>query len=259
MSISKKGPWLGGPDELRMRRFFVDPKTCNQEEVILSEEESRHIFKVLRLPVASEIELLDGRGRVYRAVLAAVGKRAVARIVATVAAEPDRAKELVVYQAMLKGEKMDMVIQKCTELGVTRVVPVHTARCQGGGDAGRNAKRLERWRRIGVAACKQCLRPTLMEIEVVQDINDLAGHCQAERRLLFWEEENDCRLQQLAGWLEAQSVALLFGPEGGLTRDEVALARQSGWQTLSLGERILRAETATLGAVAVVQYLLGNL
>jgi 16S rRNA (uracil1498-N3)-methyltransferase len=166
---------------------------------------------------------------------------------------------LVVCQAMLKGEKMDMVIQKCTELGVHRVVPVHTARCQGGGDAGRNAKRLERWRRVCVAACKQCLRPTLMEIEMVQDINDLAGHCQAERRLLFWEEENDCRLQQLKGWQEAQSVALFFGPEGGLTRDEVALARQSGWQTVSLGERILRAETATLGAVAVVQYLLGNL
>jgi 16S rRNA (uracil1498-N3)-methyltransferase len=259
MSISKKGPWPGGPDEARMRRFFVDPKSCNQEEVILSEEESHHIFKVLRLPVASEIELLDGRGRVYRAVLTAVGKKAVARIVATVAVEPEKAKELVVYQAILKGEKMDMVIQKCTELGVTRVVPVNTTRCQGGSDTGRNAKRLERWRRIGVAACKQCLRPTLMEIEDVQDVNELAGHCLAERRLLFWEEEKDYRLQQLAGWQEAQSVALFFGPEGGLTRDEVALARQSGWQTLSLGERILRAETATLGAVAVVQYLLGNL
>lgn len=241
-----------------MRRFFVDPESCGQEEVVLSEEESHHIGKVLRLPAGSEIELLDGRGRVCRAVLQAVGKRVVARIVATMVAEPGESGEVVVYQAMLKGEKMDMAVQKCTELGVSRLVPLRSARCQGGGDERRDGKRLERWRRIAIAACKQCLRPTLMEVEEPLSIGDLAGHCHADLRLLFWEEERDQRLNQVGGWREASSVALLFGPEGGLTVDEVSVARQGGWRTIGLGERILRAETATLAAVAVTQYLLGN-
>ena len=242
-----------------MRRFFVDPERCQDDEVMLSQEESHHIVKVLRLPLASEIELLDGSGRVFRAVITGLGRQVVARIVATSNLAKEHAQELVVYQAILKGEKMDTVVQKCTELGVDRLVPLRSARCQGGADDGRDGKRVERWRRIGVAACKQCLRPTLMTIEAPLAMADLGGHCQAGLRLLFWEEEEETRLRQIAGWQEARAVALLFGPEGGLAREEVALARIDGWVTIGLGERILRAETATLGTVAIVQYLLGNL
>ena len=242
-----------------MRRFFVEAAGVNGEEVALSEEESHHIVKVLRLPVGSEFELLDGRGGVYRAQLLAHGRRVAARIVAPIATAGGAGRLLTVYQAILKGEKMDTVVQKCTELGVSRLVPVRTKRCQGGKDDERDARRLERWRRIGVAACKQCLRPVLMDIAMPLAVADLASHCQAQRRLLFWEEERELPLRGVADWGETASAALFFGPEGGLAGEEVELLRGDGWVTVSLGERILRAETATLGAVAIVQYLLENL
>ena len=154
---------------------------------------------------------------------------------------------------------MDTVVQKCTELGVSRFSPFASSRCQGKADLGQNRKRHERWQRIGLAACKQCLRPRLMQIDAPVDLADLLRDTDATLCLLFWEEEKAVHLQDIPELPEAQSVALLLGPEGGFSREEIDLARRFGWLTVSLGERILRAETATLTAVSIVQYLSGNL
>jgi 16S rRNA (uracil1498-N3)-methyltransferase len=242
-----------------MRRFFFDPLSRKGDSVFLPEEESRHVVKVLRLPAGSEIELLDGQGTVYRALIVAGGRQVEARIAGVVATEDGVGKTLWVGQGILKGEKMDTVVQKCTELGVSRFSPFQSSRCQGKADAAQNRKRHERWQRIGLAACKQCLRPQLMGLDAPVSLADLLRDTHAPLRLLFWEEEKELHLQDIAALPEAQSVALLLGPEGGFSREEVDLARQFGWSTVSLGERILRAETATLTAVSVVQFLIGNL
>lgn len=246
-----------------MRRFFFDPKSRSGDTVLLSEEESRHIVRVLRLQAGSEIELLDGQGMVYRADIAAIGRRVEARIVAVVAADPGGGKVVRVGQGILKGEKMDTVVQKCTELGVTRMSPLQSSRCQGKADPVQNRKRHERWQRIGLAACKQCLRPQPMQLDGPLQLADVLreeGDPGLETlRLLFWEEEKAVHLQDIPGLLAVQSVTLLLGPEGGFAPEEVDLARMHGWRTVSLGERILRAETATLTAVSIVQYLIGNL
>ncbi len=243
-----------------MRRFYFHPESRRGDNIFLPEEESHHIIKVLRLSVGSEIELLDGAGPVYRASIVATGGRQVeARIVAAVAETPGMAKTLSVAQAILKGEKMDMVVQKCTELGVTRLSPLESSRCQGKADLERNRKRHERWRRIGLAACKQCLRPKFMRIDLPAGLADISQNTDAPLRLLFWEEEKNVHLRDISTLQEARNVALMLGPEGGFSQEEIELARQLGWTTVSLGERILRAETATLSAVSIVQFLIGNL
>ena len=242
-----------------MRRFFFDPMSRSGDSIFLTEEESRHVAKVLRLSVGSEIQLLDGQGAVYQAVIVSAGRRVEARIIGVVEKKQDAEKEVWVAQGILKGEKMDTIVQKCTELGVTRFTPLQTSRCQGRADAVQNHKRHERWQRIGLAACKQCRRSQLMRIDAPVDLADLLQGVATTHRLLFWEEEKDIYLQDIPFLPEAQSVTILLGPEGGLSHLEIDQARQYGWSTVSLGGRILRAETATLTAVSIVQFLIGNL
>jgi 16S rRNA (uracil1498-N3)-methyltransferase len=245
-----------------MRRFFFDPKTRRGDRVILSKEESRHIKKVLRLEAGAVVELLDGDGGLFRGEITAMDRSVEVVITATLSAEDEATTSLEVYQAILKGEKMDTVVQKCTELGVTSMVAMQSSRCQGKLDPVLAAKKQGRWQRIGLAACKQCMRPVPMDI--VEPLSFTEAIC-SERlgkkslRILFWEEEKEVHLRDIKEIETADSIALLLGPEGGLSEEEVELARQHGWISVSLGERILRAETATLTAVSIVQFLSGRL
>jgi len=245
-----------------MRRFFFNPSSRKGDIVLLSEEESRHIAKVLRLAAGDSLELLDGLGAVYHAVITATGRQVEVEIVGITRKEPAADTSLRVWQGILKGEKMDTVVQKCTELGVTGMVPFHSARCQGKLDATQALKKHARWQRVAMAACKQCLRLRAMQIDAPATYAESLGintKDQPAMRLLFWEEEKKVHLHDIAGLDSAGSLALMLGPEGGFTREEVDQARLLGWRTVGLGDRILRAETATLSAVAIVQYLTGNL
>ena len=245
-----------------MRRFFFDPQTRRGKRVVLSKEESRHIKKVLRLEVGSAVELLDGAGGLYSGEIAEIERSVEVDITGTLSEEGDSLSSLQVCQAILKGEKMDTVVQKCTELGVTTMVAFQSSRCQGKLDPVVGAKKQGRWQRIGLASCKQCMRPLPMDIvEPVSFKEAICNDGLSEKtlRILFWEEEQQVHLQDIEGLRSADSIALLLGPEGGLSPEEVELARENGWVSVSLGKRILRAETATLTAVSIVQYLAGRL
>lgn len=245
-----------------MRRFFFDPSLRRGDSVVLSEEESRHITKVLRLKQGDTIELLDGLGAVYQAVITTVGRQVQADILGIVSKATDAGKSLWVWQGILKGEKMDTVVQKCTELGVTGMIPFQSSRCQGKLDPMQERKKHERWQRIALAACKQCLRLQTIHIDAPAGYSASLTTKAVDKdilRLLFWEEEKTTHLHDIGEISQASSLALMLGPEGGFTRQEVNEARQLGWRTVGLGDRILRAETATLSTVAIVQYLAGNL
>ncbi len=245
-----------------MRRFFFDPSLRSGDTVFLSEEESRHIVKVLRLKTGDAIELLDGLGAMYHALISSVGRQVEVHVEGLVAREAGVGKPLWVWQGILKGEKMDTVVQKCTELGVTGMIPFQSSRCQGKLDPLQARKKHERWQRIGIAACKQCLRLQSIQIDSPVTYSKSIKTQSDDNtflRLLFWEEEKTTHLHDIQGIDKASSYALMLGPEGGITQQEVELARQSGWRTVSLGDRILRAETATISAVSIIQYLSGNL
>jgi 16S rRNA (uracil1498-N3)-methyltransferase len=245
-----------------MRRFFFDPSKRSGDTVFLSEEESRHIVKVLRLKTGDAIDLLDGLGAMYHAIITNIGRQVEVYVEGLVAREAGVGKPVWVWQGILKGDKMDTVVQKCTELGVTRMIPFQSSRCQGKLNQMQGQKKHERWQRIGIAACKQCLRLQPIQIDTPltypESLNTKSDD-NGMLRLLFWEEEKNTHLHDLANIDKASSYALMLGPEGGITREEIELARLAGWRTVSLGDRILRAETATISAVSIVQYLSGNL
>jgi len=245
-----------------MRRFFFEYSDRNGEIVFLSEEESYHLVKVLRLSKGTTVELLDGSGAVYSAIVMATGRRVELHIEAIVSKDDGKEQIIWVGQSVLKGDKMDTVVQKCTELGVTRMTPLRSSRCQGKLNAKQSLKKHERWQRISLAACKQCLRSRQMQLDMPVSYTEWLGEvsgCAESVRLLFWEEEKKVRLQDIPPVSNNQPVVLLLGPEGGFSMEEVEQAREMGWITVSLGKRILRAETATLTAVSIIQYLTGNL
>ncbi len=243
------------------RRFFVEPGEIVAGRVLLGGQEARHLRTVLRLQPGAEVELMDGRGGRYLARIALFSKQGVELEIVgggLVPLEKERAP-LTLAQALLKGQKMDLVVQKATEMGVAAIQPLATARTVA--DPRDRQRRLERWRRIGVEACKQCGRavpPEIREVVLWEKFLFVAGQDRGyANRLLFWEEERQTRLADLLP-LTPGPTLMVIGPEGGFEAQEVEAARAAGCRTVSLGSRILRAETATLAAVAIGQFLLDN-
>lgn len=244
-----------------MRRFFFAANGAEPGDLVfLSREESHHISTVLRLRPGDMVELLDGHGGVYVATLMKVSKKVSARLEEKKEVQL-AGRRLLVAQAMLQGKKMDTVVQKCTELGAHRFLPFYSERCQKKPDANQDLKRTERYARISLAACKQCQRPDIMHVETPFSFADVVKQQGPEKtvKLLFWEDEHQQRLDDLVFSDAIGSVVVLCGPEGGLTEQEVTMARLQGFKTVSLGPRILRAETAALAATTLVQFLLGNM
>ena len=245
-----------------MRRFFFRPADRTDEIVILSDYESHHIRSVLRLSTGTQVELFDGLGGVHQAQLLEIGGKMGARIISSSRDQDGLGVPLFVGQGVLKGKNMDTVVQKCTELGVACLTPVISSRCQGRPEPSREKNKHLRWLRIVEEACKQCGRSRPMELlEAADFLENIAspGEDPAGLKILFWEEERDVHIQDLLPLRDVGKVHILLGPEGGFTRQEVAGARDAGWRTVSLGRRILRAETATLASVAILQHLLGAL
>lgn len=248
---------LPGPDP--MRRFFIDPEQITGDTAILTGRESRHLTMVLRLQPGSRVQLFDGTGREYLAEIIKLDRgNATLAILETKIEEQPHGPALYLGQALLKSQKMDLIIQKATELGVAGLLPVNTRFCVQD-DISEN--RVRRWQRIAREACKQCNRPRPLQIAPPASYADLIAESgRFILKLLFWEQETMTRLGSiLPPANQAGPVLVLVGPEGGFSNDEVELAQKTGFQTVTLGRRILRAETASLAATSIVQHLMGNL
>jgi 16S rRNA (uracil1498-N3)-methyltransferase len=229
--------------------------------VLLDRDEAHHCLRVLRLQHGDEVELLDGIGGLYRGSIELLGRQVAIRLQMKIAQEPEIAHPVWLFQGDLKGKKMDDLVQRCTELGVTRFLPFTSSRSQGRIEGERSARKQQRWRELVRAACKQSGRLRPMDTARQRPIGD----CIAEQlpaatlKLLCWEEEKTCRLAAVdwSAAVRSAAVALMMGPEGGFAEEEVELARRHGWTIVSLGSDILRAETATIAAVAIVKHRLG--
>ncbi|MBV8855442.1 MAG: 16S rRNA (uracil(1498)-N(3))-methyltransferase [Acidobacteria bacterium] len=252
---------------MTVRRFYAPPEAFEAGGVSLSEEESRHLRDVLRLRAGDEARVFDGEGREFLCVLAeAGGRRGGARLEVRGAVEPPNPEsplELTLAVALLKGEKFDLVVQKATELGAARVVPVETRRADVRlRDERDAAKRAERWRRLALEAAKQSGRARVPAVEAPAAFARLIEDAPRahEARVLFAEGGGAALESLLTETGERPAaVAALVGPEGGWEQEEIELARAHGWAVVTLGGRTLRAETAAITVCVLLQNLFGDL
>ena len=251
----------------KRRRFYAPPIAfaLDAQTVSLSADEARHARGVLRLQPGDEVYVFDGAGREFRCAVREFHRDgAVLKVLEEVEpARPESPLNLTLGIALLKGEKFDLVLQKATELGASRIVPVATLRADVRIRDGDEAKRkVTRWQRIVLEAAKQCGRAQLMEIEEPVVFRALIDSpAEAGRLRLMFAERNGTSLAEVARNPPSASakVFALIGPEGGWADEEIELARRAGWQIVTLGGRTLRAETAAIAIVALLQHCFGDL
>jgi 16S rRNA (uracil1498-N3)-methyltransferase len=245
-----------------MHRFFISPEAIRDTRVLLRGPIVHQIRDVLRMQIGDTITLLDNTGNAYRAELVTLDHEALrARILETSKLDTEPAARITLYQGLLKGQKFDWVLQKGTELGITTFVPMLTERCIVGNLDDVSSARMERWQRIVAEAAEQAGRAILPEIATVMMFSNACTY--AARKglsLIPWEGERSRSLRQaLQNVPESKMINIFIGPEGGFAEDEISVAQSHRIIPVSLGPRILRAETAGLAAAAAILYELGDL
>jgi len=242
-----------------MYRFFISPEWFHGAEVAIGGELVHRLRDVLRLRAGAHITVLDDSGWEYEVELGETGGEAIRGVVvgrSQSLGEPGI--EITLYQALLKGSKFELVLQKCTELGVAAFVPITSERCVVPGPRG---GRLSRWRSIIREAAEQSGRGRLPVLHPVRPFAEACGSA-AGPALIPWEGERVTGLKAVLGGLVAggtRAIDLFIGPEGGFSPGEVAMARDCGIVPVSLGPRLLRAETAGLVAAAAIFYECGEM
>jgi len=232
-------------------RLFVPHAGAEGPRLHLAGPELRHL-RAQRVAPGSRFLVFDDTGAEHEVRLERLGGRAAeATILATHRPARESPLDLVLAPALLKGAKMDLVIEKATELGVRRIAPLLARHAVGQG------VRLERWRRIAVAAAEQCGRTCVPALDAPLPLAALLDAAWPGLRLIAWEGERERTLAALPA--RAGAVVILVGPEGGFAEEEVAAARRSGFTSLTLAPRVLRAETAAIAAAALCQHRWGDL
>lgn len=257
---------MGRDDRLMTRRRFYAPPgafDANAKSVIVAGDESRHLRDVLRLARGDEVFVFDGQGKEYRCVVDEF-ERDSSRLSVIEEVEPASSEsplKLTLAVALLKGEKFDLVVQKVTELGVTRVVPVKTTRADVRlRDSADAQKRVTRWRRIALEAAKQSGRAFVPEVTAPTDFAPLTADEQiAGTQRLMFSEKGGAPLPEMHLKAQPATITALVGSEGGWSDEELDQAREAGWKIVTLGGRTMRAETAAIVVTALLQHLYGDL
>src|SRR5690242_7620840 len=237
------------------RRFHAPPNAFTQSTVTLTADEARHLRDVLRLKPGDEVYVFDGLGHEFRSTVSNVRRdTAELRLDAEVdPAKPESQLQLNLGVALLKGEKFDLVVQKATELGVTKITPLITRyadiHLRHASDA---IKRVMRWQRIALEAAKQSGRAFVPEISLPAAFEKL----EAEGIAVMFSERDGERIESLPA---ANSITAVVGFEGGWADEEIDAARARGFHVITLGGRILRAETAAIAVTVLMQHRFGDL
>ncbi|MGH9759481.1 MAG: 16S rRNA (uracil(1498)-N(3))-methyltransferase [Blastocatellia bacterium] len=246
-------------------RFYSSPESINGTSIVLSAEESHHLSRVLRLQQGDEVFAFDGTGNEYRCTVRDAKKTSASLNILESLEDPvESPLPLTLAQAIAKGEKFDLIVQKATELGVRRIVPLITDRTDVRVNGDQALRKVERWQRISLESLKQCGRRKLVEIEKPVKLDDYLASEMSGQRLAFSLEGHvkigdvlDLRPSSVNA--QSRRIAALVGPEGGWSEREQSLMADRGCTMVGLGPRTLRTETAGIVAVALTQYLLGDL
>ena len=235
-----------------MRRFFCDNITASAATI--TGDDAHHISRVLRMKVGDALSLCDGAGNEYEAVITAISQDAVAcALGARHASDAESLVHVTLFQCLPKTGKMELIVQKCTELGVFSIVPVQSARCVVVPGKDYDKKR-ERYNRVALEAAKQSRRAMVPQVLPLVELKKIDVKA-FDLFLVAYEDENTVSLKQaLRAANTPRSIALLIGPEGGLEEGEVTQLLKAGAVSVSLGKRILRTETAGMAMLAQTLY-----
>lgn len=238
-----------------MPRFRIPEDKINDRSVSISGRDYRHIVRVLRYNEGDRITLFTN-SREYTAEIEKItDKEIIVTIFGSFNINRESKLEINLFQGMLKSGKMDLIVQKCTELGVKSITPVNNHRSQLN-----YTKKIPRWRRIAEEACKQCGRNVSVKINDIVTPEDIVYSLSGDDMWILFDTESEVSLRSylIKKTVNPESINLVIGPEGGFSQEEKILMKSRNIPLLKLGPRILRAETAAISAVSVVQYLFGD-
>ena len=238
-----------------MPKFFINKNDISRGQIQLFGEDEKHIKTVLRAREGEEITLCDGEGMDYQCRIASLERGVLLDILSQEVCETEPKTKITLYQGLPKADKMELIIQKCVELGVDRIVAVSTERAIVKLDK-KEAKKLERWQKIAEAAAKQSGRGKIPEIgqQVLKFKEAVAEAKELDGAIIPYEREQETGIRQFVQNFKGESVGVFIGPEGGFADEEIALAQENGITPITLGKRILRTETAGMTTTAILLY-----
>ena len=243
-----------------MHRFFVEPSQIGEREIVITGPDVNHIRNVLRMRAGEELLAADGQGSEYRCILRELQDSEIrAEICRKFSGSAELPSRIMLFQGLPKSDKMDLIIQKCVELGVFRIVPVTTKRTVVKLDAKKEESRRKRWTAVSESAAKQSGRGIIPEISGVRGFKEAVEEAgELDVCLIPYEKaENMARTREILSGIPAgASIGVFIGPEGGFEEEEVKEAMEAGARPITLGRRILRTETAGMAVLAMLGYLL---
>jgi len=242
---------------MRIPRIYTDSPLSEGATADLDDSAAQHVGRVLRMQPGQELLLFNGDGNDYPATITDAGKKRVEVQVGTAVANTTESPlDIVLGQTLSKGDRMDYAVQKAVEMGVTRIVPLTTERCDVKLKGDREDKRLRHWQSVAISAAEQCGRARVPEILPVMTLQDWFDHTEDCDLRLVLHHRTEQSLETLA---KPARVALMIGPEGGLSPDEITAAENAGFLPVALGPRVLRTETAPVAAMSLCQWLWGDI
>jgi 16S rRNA (uracil1498-N3)-methyltransferase len=242
---------------MRIPRIYTVQSLEIGGSIVLDDGAARHLTSALRMTAGQQIILFNGLGGEYSAELT-LAKKGKASAVVTGFRAIDRESPLQLHLAIgiSRGERMDWIVQKATELGVNQITPLFSERCEVKLSGERLEKRLSHWQQVAISACEQSQRNRVPNINPAVSLQEWLSLCDAKLKLVL-HHRTDQRLGTMANGED--SIGLLVGPEGGLSQAEIDRALDNNFQALALGPRVLRTETAPLAAISILQSLWGDM
>jgi 16S rRNA (uracil1498-N3)-methyltransferase len=240
-----------------MHRFFIKNESIEKDRITVYGEDVQHISKVLRLQIGEKIVLCDGEGSDYLAAIESMDKSSVRTIILDKeASKGEPGVEVVLYQGIPKSTKMDLIIQKCTEMGIIRVVPVFTVRTIVKLESEKDErKKVERWTKIAEEAAKQSGRGIIPTIEMPMTLTEaLKDAARLDAVIVAYELEGSLSIKEALRNHKGSSIGFFIGPEGGFDSSEIEKAKAAGAVPVTLGSRILRTETAGVAVLTSIMY-----
>lgn len=247
-----------------MPRFFIDD--TSNDKIIISGENARHIAKSLRMTVGERLTLCSGDGYDCNCVIDKISADSVfVTVESRIASYTEPDVSLTLYQCMPKGDKMELIIQKCVELGVNQIIPIMSARCISRPDDKAMTKKIMRWNKISLEAAQQSERGIIPTVQNTVSFDKALQLMQQHDLSILFYEKGGAPLNELLNVVISSnnngklSIGVMVGPEGGFEPGEVEKAAQCGINITTLGSRILRTETAGMTAAAIIMYATGNM